>query len=75
MMPSNVVKLPTHSWSHCCDRFVEGRSLKFCYRCGYARVLHPRLVSCSGCGEAFTASEDEEGFDGCAGHANREAVE
>jgi len=71
---AGVVAFPRKAWAHPCDRFFLSRSMKFCGVCGFAKVLHPKLLSCSSCGEEFVANDGErDGFSQCDEHANRSA--
>ena len=74
-MTAAVIKFPSTSWAHPCSRFFLARSMKFCGICGFAKVLHPKLLPCSQCGEQFVAGDGEtHGFSECVAHAERTPV-
>lgn len=72
-MTAVVIKLPA-KWSHVCDQFVQGRSLKFCDRCSHAKLLHRPPAECSSCGELFAAKADGCGYSHCIDHEGMRAL-
>lgn len=69
-----VLAFPTTARVRACDRFQQGRSLKFCAACGFAKVLHPKLIYCSACGNDFTDPGTGHGYSACLEHEGRQPL-
>ena len=72
-MSAVVIKLPAR-WSHPCDLFVQGRSLKFCSACGFSRLMHKKPAECSACGSLYAAKSDGCGYSHCIDHQGMRAL-
>ena len=73
-MSAVVIKLPVRAHGRACAEFVQGQSMKFCRRCGFARLMHKRPAECSACGCLYAARKDGSGYSHCDAHAGMRSL-